>query len=320
MTKKKSNLKSTLFKSKMQSQISEQAAQASQAVETIQTTNTFANHPGFNNDIRVFQIYFKPEQLHMLEPEFIPYDNALGSQDLLEYGVFKKLYESNLTKDCKYWGALSWRFREKAMLNAGDVLNMIQANPGYDLYFMNPEPQIEGLYENLWIQGSTAHPNFIPLVEQLFDAVGMDKRATTAYRHTRIMAAANYFIGSKKFWDAYIHFIDDFLAKAEKNAPAELMNTLRNTNADPRNLHVGANYFPFIIERLLTEFIVQFSKEMPCFKIELGTKKSRLQPQAHDLEWLKNQALETRDEKLLRVWVNYRNLYFKTLYGNQLKG
>lgn len=282
--------------------------------------NAFSNHPGFSKDVRVFQIYFRPDQLHQLEPEFIPYDNALGDFSMLEYAVFRKLHQSDLTKDCKYWGALSWRFREKAMINANDLFNVIEANPGYDLYFMNPEPQIEGLYENLWVQGSTAHPNFIPLVEQLLDAVGMDKRMVSAYRHTRIMAAANYFVGSQRFWEAYMQFIEDFLAKAEKNAPPALLQALKNTNADPRNLHAGANYFPFIIERLLTEFIIAQNGKLACFKIELGNKKARLPANAQDLEWLKNQALERKDEKLLRIWVNYRNLYFKSLYGNQAKG
>ncbi|HEX4880092.1 MAG TPA: hypothetical protein VFV39_09635 [Limnobacter sp.] len=281
--------------------------------------SAFSNHPGFSKDVRVFQIYFRPDQLHQLEPEFIPYDNALGDFSMLEYAVFRKLYQSDLTKDCKYWGALSWRFREKAMINATDLFNVIEANPGYDLYFMNPEPQIEGLYENLWVQGSTAHPNFIPLVEQLLEAVGMDKRMLSAYRHTRIMAAANYFVGSQRFWDAYIQFVENFLEKAEKNAPPALLQALKNTNADPRNLHAGANYFPFIIERLLTEFIIEQSGKLACFKIELGNKKTRLPANAHDLEWLKNQALERKDEKLLRIWVNYRNLYFKSLYGNQAK-
>lgn len=281
---------------------------------------SFANHPGFSKDVRVFQIYFRPDQLHKLEPEFIPYDNALGDFSMLEFAVFRKLYQSQLTKDCKYWGALSWRFREKAMINATDLFNVIEANPGYDLYFMNPEPQIEGLYENLWVQGSTAHPHFIALVEQLCDAVGMDKRMVSAYRHTRIMAAANYFVGSQRFWDAYMLFIEDFLEKAEKNAPPALLQALRNTNADPRNLHAGANYFPFIIERLLTEFIILQNGKLACFKIELGNKKARLPANSHDLEWLKNQALEQKDEKLLRIWVNYRNLYFKSLYGNQAKG
>lgn len=282
--------------------------------------NAFSNHPGFAKDVRIFQIYFRPDQLHQLEPEFIPYDNALGDFSMLEYAVFRKLYQSNLTKDCKYWGALSWRFREKAMINATDLFNVIDANPGYDLYFMNPEPQIEGLYENLWVQGSTAHPNFIPLVEQLLDAVGMDKRMVSAYRHTRIMAAANYFVGSQRFWDAYMQFIEEFLAKAAKNASPALLQALKNTNADPRNLHAGANYFPFIIERLLTEFIISQSGKLACFKIELGNKKARLPANAQDLEWLKNQALERKDEKLLRIWANYRNLYFKSLYGNQAKG
>lgn len=279
-----------------------------------------SKHPGFNRDVRVFQIYFKPDQLHQLEPEFVPYDNSLGDFAMLEYAVFRKLYKSEATQDAKLWGAVSWRFREKAMVNATDLFNIIEANPGYDLYFMNPEPQIEGLYENLWVQGSTAHPNFIPLVEQLFDAVGMDKRIVSAYRHTRIMAAANYFVGSARFWDAYIQFIDDFLAKAEKNASPELLTALKNTNADPRNLHAGANYFPFIIERLLTEFIIMQSGKLACFKIELGNKKARLPAQAQDLEWLKNQALEQKDDKLLRIWSNYRGLYFKSLYGNSIKG
>lgn len=293
---------------------------AAAPVATLAETSAFANHPGFSKAVRVFQIYFRPDQLHQLEPEFIPYDNALGDFSMLEYAVFRKLYNSNLTRDCDYWGAVSWRFREKAMINAGDLYGVIAANPGYDLYFMNPEPQIEGLYENLWVQGSTAHPNFLPLVEQLFDAVGMDKRIVSAYRHTRIMAAANYFVGSRKFWDSYITFIEDFLAKAEKNAPPALLAALKNTNADPRNLHAGANYFPFIIERLLTEFIIQQAGKLSCFKIELTNKKARLPAYAHDLEWLKNQALERKDEKLLRIWANYRNLYFKTLYGNQAKG
>ena len=100
---------------------------------------------------KVFQIYYKPDQLAMLEPEFTPYDNTENLRpELREWYVWDKAYQQCCDEGLEYWGFCSQKFNQKTNLTGAQYLEFIDANPGYDLYFVNPAIINEAVFANSW--------------------------------------------------------------------------------------------------------------------------------------------------------------------------
>jgi len=155
-------------------QLVEPASKRSHAGATTAATPVRANEK-----VRIFQIYYRPEQRQYLDPAFEPYNNEGDDSPLLEFNVFRKLQNSKHVEGADYWGALSWKFREKTGLGGRQLREVIASHPGFDVYYCNPFPELEGLYHNLWLQGETAHPNFLILCREFFQAAGLDEKAFT---------------------------------------------------------------------------------------------------------------------------------------------
>lgn len=259
--------------------------------------------------VQIHQIYFKPDQKKFLDQDAIPYDNSGRRHPLFEYEVFRRLNADDETRKSHLWGAVSWKFVESMGFSVASFKQFIVKNPGYDVYFCNPHPSIESLYENLWIQGEIAHPNFLQLANAFLDAAGLDSQVTKTVVPSGYIASANYFVGSHKFWNMYLEFVDTALLKAEKNLPPEIWSELSSPVADHKGLHNGSNYFPFLIERLLTEFLLLHSKDLKAIKLQSPKLESKLSDNHRDLRHMKDLAVRSKSTWMIDCWRNYRNLY-----------
>ena len=108
--------------------------------------------------VRVWQIYFKPQQIAHLDPFFVPLDNTAYRDESLEFGVFSRLHASRLTSQFSHWGAVSWKFTQKTGLESQSLLQAVHEAPDVDVFYMNPYPYNEALHVSPWWQGETAHP------------------------------------------------------------------------------------------------------------------------------------------------------------------
>lgn len=262
-----------------------------------------------NVSIKLFQIYFKAEHKKRLDPEMIPFDNSKRKNHLLEFDVFRRLAASADTQGCDYWGALSWKFSDSMNFNGATLKSFINKNPGYDVYFCNPHPKIEGVYENLWVQGEVSHPNFISVSKAFLEAAGLKPKVTEVVIPSGYMASANYFVANSKFWDLYLQFVNDALETAEKNLSSDQLAVLLSPVADAKGLHNGANYVPFIVERLLTEFLLLNSKKIRAIKVQSPRLESKLSEHHKSLRLLKDLAIRGRSDWVLDSWRSYRNLF-----------
>src|SRR4051812_20784285 len=104
--------------------------------------------------IKAYQIYFDPQQVAGLDPAFVPYDNS-GSpeKDEREFYVFQKEYHEGHIRPDEWTGFLSWKFQAKSGIRGSDFLKYCHANPGHDVYFVNPFP-IKVCLGNVWKQGN----------------------------------------------------------------------------------------------------------------------------------------------------------------------
>lgn len=257
-----------------------------------------------------YQIHYRPEQRAHLDPLACPFDNTGVAHPLLEFNVFERLHAQN---PGALWGALSWKFTQKTGLTLADLQAYIAAHPGADVYFCNPFPETEAYYHNLWQQGQTCHPQFLPLCERFFQAAGLDTRHLVELLPAARYAATNYFVGTPAFWSSYLTFVRAALTQAEANmAPAD-WSRLRSSAADAKGAHAGACYLPFIVERLFSLWLQQ--------PTGLRAAKYPVQPKTVELSHvtvlraLKERAIQDRSNLLAVGWANYRNLHLADRYG-----
>jgi len=264
---------------------------------------------------RIFQIYYEPWQKDLLEPSFAKFDNSQSQSDLYEFEVFTKLVTSEYTKEVAYWGALSWKFKEKTLLSAESLIRSMDAAPGYDVYIMNPNPEIEALYPSVWMQGAVSHRNFMALCEAFFKAAGLPLEKLVEMQSDRYFMTANYFIGNHRFWKAYMLWMSKVLMQSNKNLSDSIKQILRSTLADDRDLHGGATYMPFIIERLLGLFL-QLHPEIRSFNISLDQRIQKMNVHLRVLREMRSIAVKSQSKWLTSCWINYRNLYLSRTKGN----
>ena len=170
-------------------------------------------------NIKIFQIYFKPEQLATLDPAFVPLDNTVNLKpELREWAIWEQEYERICAEGLDYWGFVSWKFKEKTNLTGEQFLSFINDNPGADLYFVNPCLVNEALFANSWEQGDIHHPNISVIGNSFLTKIGyedVDVRSMVLDRNCTMFA--NYIVGSRAFWDKFMSFSRKLFTEAEKD-------------------------------------------------------------------------------------------------------
>lgn len=259
--------------------------------------------------LRLFQIYYEPWQRELLDPNFAALDNSKATSELLEFAVFEKLASSEYVKGAQLWGALSWRFTEKTGMSGADWVKNIEANQGYDIYYCNPFPHNEALFHNMWLQGETNHPQFLALCQAIFQVTGLPAEELAGITPSNLYSAANYFVASPKFWAAYLPWVTNVLSAANKKLPPKVRDLMHSKQADERELHNGATYVPFIVERLFPIFMKTAGKNLKPFKVALPERERELNVHLKLLREMKDVAHKTKSAWMAACWVNYRNLY-----------
>ncbi len=265
--------------------------------------------------VRIFQIYYRPEQRQFLDPAFEPYNNEGDNSPLLEFNVFRKLMNSELLRGAELWGALSWKFGEKTGLSGEQLLQIIAAHPGHDVYYCNPFPELEAVYHNLWLQGEPSHPNFLILCRDFFQAAGLDESAFTQLMPSSHFAASNYFVATPAFWQGYVGFISDVIARAEKGMSATAKAMIYSAAADRKAMHAGASYMPFIVERLFGVYLSLVQGQYKTHKFTCEQQEAKLNVHLRLLRQMKDVAISSKSLWLATCWANYRNVYMQQLHG-----
>lgn len=278
---------------------------ASKQAKTVLGSGYVLNH---KPTVQIHQIFFKHAQRPKLDPTMLPFDNTGRRHPLLEYDVFKRIIESELSADADYWGALSWKFHQVMGITGRSLADFIGRNPGFDVYFCHPNTSVEAMYENMWIQGAISHPRFLELSRDFLDAAQLESSMLNKVVPSGFMASSNYFVANHRFWSAYTEFIDNALAAANSKLDESVRAELLSPAADPRNLHHGACYLPFIVERLFGEFLMLHAGQFKAFKLKSPRLEAKLSPHHQSMRTMKDMAVKNRATWLLDCWRNYRNL------------
>ena len=265
----------------------------------------------------VFQIYFEPSQLPLLDAAFTPLDNSGVADPLLEFAVLRELSQRPAVRKSRLWGAVSWKFREKTGMEGQGYLDQVKAHPGFDVYFCNPYPENEGLYASPWQQAFAKHPGFRLLAAQVLSASGQDPKVLNDVVPSVRFSSCNFFVGNAKFWDSYVPFVESFVNNAKQSLPPSVLDALNSRNADPHGLHPGASYWPFIIERLFTLYLVKHHGDIRAFKVKLPGPEAKLNVHVKRLREMKDVAHHTKSQWLSSCWLQYRNLFLLQAAGQE---
>jgi hypothetical protein len=257
----------------------------------------------------VFQIFFDPVQRGSLDTAFVPYDNGGRTTERLEFDVFRRLAASSSVQSMAHWGAVSWRFYEKTGIRGRELLSVVRAAPNIDLWFCNPYPYLEALFPSYWYQGHTTHPGLGQIAREFFTMAALPAQDLDRFEPASHFSAANYFVGSPRFWESYLPFVTAMLEKVDQGASPEWRERLRSPEADPKRWHRGAGYLPFIIERLLPTFLRGPGAHLAVRRYPVPREEAKLNDELRTLRIMKDQAIAQRSVDLAREWMERRNRY-----------
>lgn len=200
----------------------------------------------------IHQIYYEECQISHLDEDFIPYQNLTNPRpEWCEYFVFRTEY---LAGTCGHGltGFVSWKFRQKTGLTGGDFCRWIANHPGYDVYFVNPFPNlIRKRFQSVWHQGSVCHPEILPIAQSLFDRVGYQLNLEAIEMDERVTAYCNYWVATPEFWRRYITFCEPLYDVIENGLTSDAKARIL-ARADVK---ADCCYIPYIFERLFSTLL-----------------------------------------------------------------
>ncbi len=204
---------------------------------------------------KIYQIFYKKGQIDQLDPAFIPLDCTRNpAPSLFEVYWQYRFYASGLYREADYTGLMSWRFQSKTRVPGKKFVDFIAKNPGFDVYFINPYPQLAYQFFDVWGHGEHCHPGIADLAERLLAEARYSASLTDIGRNNHnTLLYCNYWVGNAIFWEAYIAFIKPLLELSIAIQPDGRKNPYFRMT-----IHDGgsAPFFPFIFERLFSTFLL----------------------------------------------------------------
>jgi hypothetical protein len=208
-----------------------------------------------NDSIAIFEPLYSQDQVQV-ENAFFPLavkDNAQAGWR--EFKFYVDMYRRAEHRTHGYTGIFSPKFRLKSRITGEQFIRFVQDQPGADVYFINPFPHLRYWSFNVWMQGEHAHPGLTDAAQSLLEASGVDLDIGKTPRHgPGLLAYSNFWVGSERFWDAYVgDALVRIAAFLEQNPehPAARRVMEETAHTDP------APFLPFIVERLFSTFISQ---------------------------------------------------------------
>ena len=256
----------------------------------------------------IFQIYFKPELVKACDPAFTPLDNTSNPRPYLrEWDVWDREYENILAQGIDLWGFVSWNFTHKTGISGQAFVDFIEANPGHDVYFINPCIATEAMYVNPWKHCDRYNTTTADLGNEFLAKLGYkDIDVRTILLDRTVTFYANYLVGTKEFWAKFMDFSRGIFAEADKDPQFKEAVFVR-----PFGYATDATLpsFTFLIERLLPTFIALEQISACGYQYTSETVPEKYKPYFADLQALSSLKMlinEHNSDQLYDIWNQYR--------------
>jgi hypothetical protein len=218
--------------------------------------------------LKVYQIYFEPEQKAVLSPYTIPYYNDKLSP-FFENDVIRDLHDRGEIHDADYFGILSWRIESKNHLS---LSSLSQITSNYNFYsFRNTVVR-----HNVLQVSNICHPMFGYLFDKLLTNLGLNYND---FMHMDVGLYQNAIIASQEIYlDYYNNWLLPSMKFIENNTDPTFISYLKSDplytlyppgRREKLQQFLGTpwyQYHTFICERLWSVYyVVNFNKIKQCF-------------------------------------------------------
>ena len=208
---------------------------------------------------KIYQVYYEETQKKFLNSEFTPFDNTFNKKpNLFEYYLFFIGYKQAISENLSHWGFFSWKWKSKCKIKPQQFIEFIESNPNQDVYVMNWAPYKESIYDNIWNHGEYCHPGLIYIFNKLLKKIGFDSYTIgNIIMDRKTFCFSSYFVASKKFWRDYLTFLKKIKFIIDNDIELKRLIYGKTTY----NNHQSYSFFPFLIERLFSTFLVMYYED-----------------------------------------------------------
>jgi hypothetical protein len=204
-----------------------------------------------NSDLKIYQIYFRREQLPKLNKLFIPYFKPeFEEPEWREYWTFLKNFRRAIVNK-GLLGFVSWKFQSKSGVTPQKFMKFIKDNPGYDVYYLNPFPVEALLFDNVWQHGEYYHPGLTEISQTLLNQTGHKLDLLNLEHGPEQVGYSNYWVANRKFWRAYRDFtrpVEQYIRNDLTKEESDFIYSLADEASN-------CSHIPFIFERLFTTLL-----------------------------------------------------------------
>jgi hypothetical protein len=202
-------------------------------------------------ELAIHKISYLPEHFEVAQPSYVRnLDNTQGDPKFFEYTGFFNFYQSGGHRKSEISGIVSPVFEQKSLVGYQHVHDWISANPGYDVYIINPFPITDTLAHDYWQFAELTHPGIIEFGQHAIEQIGFEldlgrfprlKISPTSY--------CNYWFARENFWEDYLPVLNQLINLMTRTEALANSNTLHYQRPMPM--------WVFFAERFLTTFLVK---------------------------------------------------------------
>ena len=263
-------------------------------------------------EIKIYQIYYLPEQLAKLDPKFIPLDNTSNERpDLREWYVWNKYLIEHPINNNELIGFVSHKFFEKTGITGAELIRWIEDNPDNDVFICSPCILNESVFANGWEQGDMYHPGISEIGNSFLRKIGSeDPDVRSILLDRTVTTYANYVVGNTKFWDQFMEFSERLFTEAEKDP------VFKDQVFGPGHSNYGPDpslpMFTFLIERLLPTFLDSSGLRVKACDAPYINPQKKYAEVAGDIMVLSDlkMAINKYDsDELYNIWNYYRQRF-----------
>ena len=267
----------------------------------------------------LFQSFIGNTQRSYVSESCVPLDASWNAgPDSREYELFSRIHASQQPREP--WGLISWKFELKTGISANEFAAYCKTSLGSGCHcvFINPMIGSEAVYRDVWEQGEhCGHRGIHGIAEHLstrgtggFQASGMGRES---------FSLCNYFVGTPRFWDAYLAFVREVLAELVHQADGGTHVGRVFSGRGWYQRDIACSMRAFVIERLFSSFVrahphlsvVPFRHSEQHYVSKFGDRLGGL---LFRMSATKNSAMMSRDEALLGRWNEAREALTESPY------
>lgn len=176
-----------------------------------------------------------------------------------EFQIFEQLYREGRHHSANVLGAVSSRFEAKALIDGHAVRRWIEANPGKEVYVVNPWPQWCYANFNLNTRAAIIHamPDFLTLSQRVLEKARVPLHiAAVGRQHNGNYGMSSYWFGSPRFWEK---MVTELVIPVTHLSRSEIGPELHDFLYKPAPYYGQAAHrpggLPFLLERATIQYI-----------------------------------------------------------------